>query len=262
MTNFWDLKKNEERAELYLYGEIASTVDWGDEITPQAMKEALDELNGRPLDIYINSGGGEVFAGQAIYTILKRYSGRKTVHIDGIAASIASVIAMAGDHIVMPNNAMMMIHKAWSICVGNSENMAKMANDLVKLDSVIAGVYAEKTGKETDEIQAMMTDETWFTAAEAAEYGLIDEIEADKAIAASMTGDILTINGQQVDMTHYLHTDKLRNMVPETEPEPEPTEEPINGEETQPVEDAANVLDIQRSQFRALRRKILDTTID
>lgn len=250
---FWNLERGEKSAELYIYGEIAGTQDWGDEITPQMMQEQLNALDGADLDIYINSGGGEVFAGQAIYSMLKRYSGKKTVHIDGIAASIASVIAMAGDKIIMPENAMMMIHKAWSVCIGNSDDMQKLANDLIKLDGVIAGVYAAKTGKEAEEIAEAMANETWFTAAEAVEYGIADEIEDGKAIAASISGDILSINGQSIDLREYKNPPKA--LAAEPEPEPEPINAD-NGEETQPVQD---MLVSQRRRFNHMRLRILDS---
>ena len=253
---FWDLKKQDERNELYLYGEIAGTKDWGDEFTPQDLKEALDGLNGAELSIYINSGGGEVFAGQAIYTMLKRYAGRKTVYVDGIAASIASVIAMAGDRVIMPENAMMMIHKAWTLAIGNADDLAKMAAEMTKLDGVIAGVYAAKTGRDAGDILGAMAEETWFTATEALEYGLCDEIEAGKAVAASMNENMLTVNGQTVDVSRYAHADKVRAMVPAEEP----AEEPDNGAETQPVEDIKDALEEQRRHFDALRRKIIITT--
>ena len=254
MTKFWNLVREQERAELYLYGEIAGAQDWGDEVTPMALKEELDACGGKPLDIYINSGGGEVFAGQAIYTMLKRYPGEKTVHIDGIAASIASVIAMAGDRVIMPENAMMMIHNAWSICVGNAADMARMAGDLAKLDGVIAGVYAVKTGKPEEEIAAAMDEETWFTAAEALEFGLCDEIEAGKAVAASIKDGHLYINGQDIDLAKYKHRPEVQETAPEAEPEPEDNAD--NGGASQPVQDT-RALEAQKRRFDLMRREII-----
>ena len=121
---FWEFKNEGERAALYLYGEISTESWWGDEVTPKEFKEDLDACSG-PLDVHINSGGGEVFAGQAIYNMLKRYDGDVTVYIDGLAASIASVIAMAGDRIVMPANALLMIHNAWTYGAGNRRRMTR-----------------------------------------------------------------------------------------------------------------------------------------
>ena len=114
MAKFWDFKAKENKAELMLYGEISDTSWWGDEVTPKAFKSELDALGDvEQIDIYINSGGGDVFAGEAIYNMLRRHNAKKVVHVDGLAASIASIIAMVGDEIVMPENAMLMIHEAW-----------------------------------------------------------------------------------------------------------------------------------------------------
>ena len=131
---FWNFKNVSESAgELLIYGPIASESWWGDEVTPKQFKEDLDKLGAiEELNIYINSGGGDVFAGQAIHSILKRHSAKKTVYVDGLAASIASVVAMAGDTIVMPKNAMMMIHKAWTMAVGNANDFRKLADDMEK----------------------------------------------------------------------------------------------------------------------------------
>lgn len=261
---FWNLKKEEQHAELYLYGDIEATQFWGDEITPQTLVDQLKECEGA-LDVHINSGGGDVFAGMAIYNILKRYEGGMTVYIDGLAASIASVIAMAGDRIIMPENALMMIHNAWTIAIGNAGDLRSTADELERVDGLIRDIYAARSGRDGDEIADAMADETWYTAAEALKAGLVDEIEANKAIAASISGNIMTINGQQVDMSHYASTERLRQMATEQpgEPPEEPaTDEPDNGGEGQPVEDKNAALETQRSQFDALRRKILETTND
>ena len=202
MKKFWNLKNESGKTELYIYGDIEATQFWGDELTPQVIQQQLDGCSG-PLDVYINSGGGDVFAGQTIYNMLKRYNGAVTVHIDGLAASIASVIAMAGDRIVMPENALLMIHNAWAISAGNAGEHRRMADELERVDVLIRDVYAARSKQEPQAIADYMAAETWFTASEALEAGLVDEIEANKAIAASLRGDVLTINGEQVDMSRY-----------------------------------------------------------
>lgn len=202
MKKFWNLKNESGKTELYIYGDIEAVQFWGDELTPQVIQQQLDGCSG-PLDVYINSGGGDVFAGQTIYNMLKRYNGAVTVHIDGLAASIASVIAMAGDRIVMPENALLMIHNAWAISAGNAGEHRRMADELERVDVLIRDVYAARSKQEPQAIADYMAAETWFTAAEALEVGLVDEIEANKAIAASLRGDVLTINGEQVDMSRY-----------------------------------------------------------
>ena len=260
---FWNLKNEGKRATLYIYGDIEATQFWGDEITPQTLADQLKTCEGE-LDVHINSGGGDVFAGMAIYNILKRYEGGVTVYIDGLAASIASVIAMAGDRIVMPENAMMMIHNAWTMAVGNAQHLRSTADELESMDGLIADIYAARSGRDGDVFADAMADETWYTAAEALEAGLVDEIEGNKTIAASISGNIMTINGQRVDLSRYASIVPLLRMANgQTAAQPagtEPEEEPDDGGESQPVEDSSTrALEDQRVRFCALRRKILET---
>jgi ATP-dependent Clp protease protease subunit len=205
LKKFWTFKaKNETTGELMLYGDISSTTWWGDEVTPKQFKEDLDALREiKTLNIYINSGGGDVFAGQAIRSMLKRHSAYKIAYVDGLAASIASVILTACDKVIMPVNAMQMIHKCWTIAQGNADDMRKIAEDMDKIDESIVTAYEEKTGLSKDKIIELMTAETWMTAEEAVEYGFADEIEEEKAIAASLDGGFLIVNGQQMDLSRF-----------------------------------------------------------
>ena len=250
MKKFWLFKDEGEKSALYLYGEISTESWWGDEVTPKDFKKDLDECSG-PLDVHINSGGGEVFAGQAIYNMLKRYDGEVTVYIDGLAASIASVIAMAGDRIIMPANALMMIHNAWTIGAGNKGELRKLADELDLLDGTIRDVYAARSGGEAQTFAEMMDAETWFTAEEALSAGLVDEVEENKTIAASLSGDYAVVNGQRVDVRRYAHAEKLEAMAADSTD---------NGGEGQPVQHTDPALEDQRNRFRAMKRRILDTT--
>ena len=151
-------------------------------MTPKDFKADLDRLGEiKNLNIYINSGGGDVFAGQAIHSMLARHTAFKTVYVDGLAASIASVIVMAGDKIIMPRNAMMMIHNAWTIAAGNKESFRKLADDMEKIDESIVTTYADKTGLESEEIKALMEAETWMTAEEAAVWARTSRSTASRA---------------------------------------------------------------------------------
>jgi ATP-dependent protease ClpP protease subunit len=140
---FWNFKSLDEKTgELTLYGEISNETWWGDEVTPKEFKSDLDNLGEiDTLNIYINSPGGDVFAGQTIYSILKRHKAHKNVYIDGLAASIASVIAMAGNTIFMPKNAMMMIHNPWTVGMGNADEFRKLAEDLDKIRESLIAAY-------------------------------------------------------------------------------------------------------------------------
>lgn len=177
-------------ADLYFYGDIVS--DWWGAWTdedqyPDAVKNFLNEHNGKKLNIYMNSGGGSVFAGLAIYNMLKRHSGEKTVYIDGLAASIASVIALAGDKVVMPKSSMMMIHKPWSWTSGNANEFRKMADDLDEIEKCILAVYEEnlKDGIDMQLIKDLVDAETWLTGEEAEKYFNIDIGEEKQAVACT-----------------------------------------------------------------------------
>lgn len=174
-------------SELFFYGDIVSD-SWSawtaEDQCPLNVAELLKEIGGSDIDIHINSGGGDVFAGMAIANMLRSCRGRKTVYIDGLAASIASVIAMAGDEIVIPSNAFMMIHKAWTVGSGNSDDMRKLSDTLDKLDSAICAEYMRNAaeGVTSDRFDEMMSEETWLTGIDAAELfkniTLADEVTA------------------------------------------------------------------------------------
>ncbi len=178
-------------ADLYFYGDIVS--DWLGAWTdsdqyPEAIRDFLKEQEGKNLNIYINSGGGSVFAGIAIYNMLKRHKGHKTVYVDGTAASIASVIALAGDKIIIPSNAFIMIHKPWTYGYGNANDFRKMADDLDAIETGIFNVYLKNLLDDADEneIKDMMAAETWLNGAEAAKYFNI-EVGETKEYAAQIT---------------------------------------------------------------------------
>jgi len=192
MTNvkYWEFKnKTKEEADLYLYIEIAS---WGGGYaahSAQSFKDELDSLGDiNTLNVYINSPGGDVFEGTAITNMLKRHKAYVNVHVDGLAASIASVIAMSGDAIHMPKNAMMMIHNAWTYTWGNSNELRKIAEDLDKVNMSIKRTYLDKAGDKlsSDTITLLMDNETWLTAQECFDYGLCDVIEEEKQISANI----------------------------------------------------------------------------
>lgn len=177
-------------AELYFYGDIVSDW-WGawqeEDQYPLLVKEFLDDVKGKDLNIYINSGGGSVFAGMAIYNMIKRHNGKKTVYVDGLAGSIASVIAMAGDKIIIPSNAFLMIHKPWSGMYGNSTELRKMADDLDRIEEGILNVYADnlKDGVDIEVIRTMVNEETWLTGSDATKYFNIEITENNSMVACA-----------------------------------------------------------------------------
>lgn len=183
---FWNFKAlDENTAELTLYGEISDISWWGDEVTPKQFKEDLDALGDiDTLNVYINSPGGDVFAGQAIYSMLKRHKATINVYVDGLAASIASLIAMAGDKVIMPANAMMMVHNPWTFAFGNANDFRKLADDMDKIRDSMVVAYESRSALTTDEIIELLDAETWLSAEDCLEYGFCDEIEETKEIAA------------------------------------------------------------------------------
>lgn len=189
---FMEIKnKTETKAELYIYGDIVNS-EWGrweeEDHTPNSIKSILDEVKDvKNLDIFINSGGGSVFAGMAIYNILKRNTAFKTVYVDGLAASISSVIALAGDKVIIPKNAYFMIHKASAFAWGDSNEFDRMSNLLKTIEKGILNVYEDnlKEGVNIDEIKQFLEDETWFTGDEASRYFNIEVGEEIQAVACA-----------------------------------------------------------------------------
>lgn len=175
MHRFWDVVTRSDGARVRIDGPIAADEDllFGDEVTPMALREALKDQSG-DLQIYINSPGGDVVAATQIYTMLSEYKGTVTVKIDGIAASAASIIAMAGDVVLMAPTAYMMIHNASSVALGNKYDMEHEASVLEEVDKGIRTAYMLRTGLSERKLAAMMDEETWISAAAAIEMGFAD----------------------------------------------------------------------------------------
>jgi len=182
----FEIKNQAEYSELFIYGDIMS-YKWDEtDVIPQDVADFLKDLDGKAkLNIYINSAGGSVFAGLAIYNQLKRHTAEKTVYIDGVAASIASVIAMAGDKIIIPSNAFLMVHKAWSYTIGNANDMRKSADDLERIDEGILNVYKENLldGVDIETIKELVNSATWLTGTQAAQYFNVEVAEESKSVA-------------------------------------------------------------------------------
>jgi ATP-dependent Clp protease, protease subunit len=176
---FWNWVKNEGELEssrtLFLNGEISDETWFGDEITPGIFKNELDAGEGN-VTVWINSPGGDVFAAAQIYNMLMDYKGKVTVRIDSLAASAASVIAMAGDEVLMSPVAMMMIHNPSTIAMGEACDMKKAIAMLEEVKESILNAYEKKTGMNRTKLSHMMDDESWFNAKKAVELGFADAI--------------------------------------------------------------------------------------
>ena len=260
-SKFWNMTVSDGVGEVDLFGDISDVSWWGDEITPAQFKSDLDALGDvGELEIHINSGGGDVFAGFAIHNMLSRHKAHKTVYIDGLAASIASLIAMAGDEIVMPRNSMLMIHNAWAMTAGNATELRKMADELDKIDGVLRSTYVAKTGLDEAEIAEMMANETWFTANDAIEKGFANTLEESVKIAASLDDKYFN---------RYQHVpDELSAWIMVDDTVNEPCDDLNNRGESEPVEEIntpveqenADALTEQRKDFNRIREKIMKGT--
>lgn len=172
--------------DIYVNGTIVDSEDaWVYDLfgienaSPEKIRDALKEADGNDVDIFINSGGGSVFAGSEIYSMIQRYKGNVVIHITGLAASAASVVACAGKCLMAPT-AQMMVHNVSSYAAGDYKNFDKMSAILKKANEAIAAAYVQKSGMSMQDALELMDVETWLTAKDALEYGLIDGIEENQ----------------------------------------------------------------------------------
>ena len=213
MKKFWNwIKDSDETRTLRLEGPIDEESFWGDEITPQMFRDELNAGEG-DVTVWINSPGGNVFAAAESYTMLKDYKGSITVKIDAIAASAASVVAMAGDTVQMSPVAMLMIHDPSTVAMGNTKDMEKAIEVLNEVKESIINAYASKSGLSHARIANLMSNETWMNAKKAVELGFADEILFSKK--------------EDEPDSDPVNPDK---------PEKTPDEEPGEGEEKKPFQ--------------------------
>ena len=221
---------DETVAVIRLYDPVDS---WGESwgVSAKEMATALDGLPDTVTEIrlHINSPGGEVYEGIAILNLLRNHSARVVALVDGVAASAASFIACGADEVVMARNAEIMIHDAWGLCVGNAEDMRKLAEDFDRLSANIASVYTEKAGGTVEQWRAAMRDETWYSADEAVEAGLADRVEDRKATADNAKS--------RFDLSIFTYAGREEAPAPTLHPQETPaaSEEPaVSGRVTPP----------------------------
>lgn len=171
---WYSVKAADKSADVYIYDEIGSGFFGG-----VSAKQFVEDLKGigkvDTINVFINSPGGDVFDGVTIYNALKRNSAEIAVHIDGLAASIASIIAMAGDSITIADNGMMMIHQPWTFAMGNAAEMRKQADVLDQVAGTLISTYVSRTGADEAKVKALMDAETWFNADDAVKEGFADK---------------------------------------------------------------------------------------
>lgn len=238
MKKLWELKQAADpgAVDLYIYGDVeGDSYDWWRDETIESETSAnhfRDELakyqDVKQINLYINSYGGSVFEGTAIYNQLRRHPANKTVYIDGFACSVASVIAMAGDEVVMPRNAMMMIHNAYMYTCGNAAELRKAADDLDAINKGNRQAYLQKAGDKLteEELVSMLDAETWLTAEDCIRLGLADryaEKDADMSQAAKVLQKANLNLEQRINLQKSLSA-QLRELVQQSTPPqgPEP----------------------------------------
>lgn len=216
---FWQIKNQVNGSgEILLYGPIASSRSWfNDTVTPQEFVRDLESLNGKDVTVRINSGGGDVFAAHAIHNQLVAYKGRVTVIIDGLAASAATIVAMAGQKIIMPSNSMMMIHNP---AIGmddyyTAEDLQKYVDALTAIKGSIVAAYKKRCKLTSEELKILMDAETWMGAQECLDKGFADEINGN--IETVLNGNTLIINSAKYDLTAYKNAASIKNCINEKE---------------------------------------------
>jgi ATP-dependent Clp protease protease subunit len=205
MKNWLEVLVKANIGELYIYGEITDWKWLDEDVTPTSVAEELGKLKDvDSINVYVNSVGGNVFAGVAIYNELKRFNKPITSYVDGLAASIASLIVLAADKVVMPSNAMIMIHNPWGCICGNANELRDFADRLDKItESVLIETYHNKTGIEKDKLKEMLDAETWLDGKEAVELGFADELLEEQKVAACYVGDNIKFNDVEVQLNKF-----------------------------------------------------------
>ena len=195
---------NGDRGTIWLYDVIDPW--WG--ISAESIGKALAGFDGKPVDLYINSPGGDVFEGRAMQTRLKAYAGEITVHIDGLAASAATTVALGADKRVIADGAFFMIHDSWTLAMGNKQKMRKTGDLLEQMDGAIAKDYGVITGKDFDTVAGWMSEETWFNAEASLDLGFATDI---------YTGDDnqAALNRNAWNLAAYNHVPKALTDKPE-----------------------------------------------
>ena len=212
MEKFWQVRNDVSGdAEILIYGPIAAERSWfGDEATPQQFAQDLNGLGGRDVTVRINSGGGDVFAAHAIHNLLKGYKGRVTAVIDGLAASAATVVAVAADKIIMIHDPAIGLSGYYP-----AAELTKLVEALATIKTSIVAAYRKRCKVSDEEIETMMSNETWMGAAECKEKGFADEIIG--GVTAALNGNTLVINSVSYDLNHFANSEAVKNKFKQSE---------------------------------------------
>lgn len=197
----------DDETTIYIYDAIVADEDtayWWGGVSAETLVPEIRAIKGGTIRLRINSPGGDVFAAQAICQAIRESGAKVIAHIDGYAASAATVIATAADEVEISDGGFYMIHNAWTWAMGNANDLTATVDLLKKIDGSLAAQYAKKSGKTVDEIRAAMDAETWFTAQEAVDAGLVDRVAEGKKVESSW------------DLSAYAKAPKIENAAPDT----------------------------------------------
>ena len=212
MNKFWNwIRDDTEGRVLRLEGPIDADDIWGDSVTPAAFRSDLESEDG-DITVWINSPGGNVFAAAEIYTMLQEYKGAVTVKIASLAASAASVIAMAGSRVLMSPTALLMIHDPSTIAMGNAKDMEKAIETLNEVKESIINAYAAKSGLRHNKIAELMSNETWMNAKKAVELGFADEVLFESG-KESPEEEKATVDKSQVAAVGAMYSSRMMDMA-------------------------------------------------
>lgn len=182
------VNQSDQEATLYIYGDITSIKWFENDVCVYDLAKEIDKLNGKKLNVRINSYGGEVAEGLAIYNLLRSYGGEVATICDGFACSAASVVFMAGKQRIMPKSSLLLIHNAWTRASGDANDLRKAADDLEKITQPSIDIYSSVSNLSEEEIKKMMDEETWISADEALSYGFATEVTDEEAMQSLEEG--------------------------------------------------------------------------
>lgn len=243
-NKFFSLVKEKQTATLNIYGDITSWA-WSDtDVSAANLSKQLEALGDvEQIDVYINSYGGEVAEGLAIYNALRRHKAKVTTYCDGFACSIASVIFMAGDERIMNESSLLMIHNAWTMAVGNSAELRKQADDLEKITQASVEAYKSHSSLSEEEIKELMDNETWILPEEALSYGFATTVDKTENENASQSAWLQLFD---IIKAHQEKTDN-EDEEPENDLDDDEQEEPGN-DDKEPDTDSENNSDDEEEQ--------------
>jgi ATP-dependent Clp protease, protease subunit len=253
----WNVSRAGNNAELTIYSPIeAEEYWWSSTVTPKGVMREMDKLgNVDQITVRINSPGGDVFAGLAIYEYLKNHKARIVTRNDGLAASAASIILMAGDEIIMGTGSMVMIHNPYTIAMGEAKDFLAAADMLGKIQQSLISVYKERTGKNEEELKAMMDATTWMTADDSISLGFADKVDRKERISATIQNGLAKVGNQCFDLRVFAMAPPLPHE------EEDDADDGGNGKESEEGEDTVKNLQELQNKYPDIYKEAVSNAV-